>query len=146
LARRGVYSEGLPPAALPGQQVDKNFVPADTSGMGSVQTITLAGQRYVILPEAEYRSLRGDQEEPALPAPDAQKNYPAVEAARVVLARKLIRRRRVLGLTQAELAKLARVRVETISRLENARHSPNVATVVDKIVRALDRAEKGKRK
>lgn len=112
---------------------------------GSVQTITLAGERYVILPEAEYRSLRGDQEEPALPAPDAQGNYPAAEAARVLLARKLIRRRRALGLTQAELAKLARVRVETISRLENGRHSPNVATV-DKIVRALDRAEKGNRK
>jgi predicted transcriptional regulator len=61
------------------------------------------------------------------------------------LARKLVRRRRVLGLTQAGLAKLARVRVETISRLENGRHSPNVATV-DKIVHALDRAEKRKRK
>ena len=38
-------------------------------------------------------------------------------------------------LTQAELAKRARVRVETLSRLEHAKHSPNVATV-DKIVRA----------
>jgi predicted transcriptional regulator len=89
--------------------------------------------------------LFADKGEPALPLPDAQGNYPAVEAARVLLARKLVRRRRVLGLTQAGLAKLARVRVETISRLENGRHSPNVATV-DKIVRALDRAEKGKRR
>jgi len=110
-----------------------------------VQTITLAGQRFVILPEAEYKSLIGDQGEPALPEPDARGNYPAVEAARVLLARKLIRRRRRLGLTQAELAKVARVRVETISRLENGRHSPNVATV-DKIVRALDRAERPKGK
>jgi predicted transcriptional regulator len=89
--------------------------------------------------------LLADKGEPALPLPDAQGNYPAVEAARVLLARKLVRRRRVLGLTQAGLAKLARVRVKTISRLENGRHSPNVATV-DKIVHALDRAEKRKRK
>ncbi|MHB1035702.1 MAG: helix-turn-helix transcriptional regulator [Pirellulales bacterium] len=111
----------------------------------SVQTITLAGQRFVILPEEEYRSLVGDQEEPTLPAPDARGNYPAVEAVRVLLARKLIRRRRAVGLTQANLARLARVRVETISRLENGRHSPNVATI-DKIVHALDRAERAKRK
>ncbi len=111
----------------------------------SIQTITLAGQRFVILPEAEYQSLIGDQGEPALPAPDARGDYPAVEAARVVLARKLMRRRRALGLTQGELAKVARVRVETISRLENGRHSPNVATV-DKLVHALDRAEKPKGK
>ncbi len=109
----------------------------------SIQTIILAGERFVILPEAEYQSLIGDHTEPALPSPDANGNYPAVEAARVVLARKLIRRRRTLGLTQADLAKLARVRVETISRLENGKNSPNVATV-DKIVRALDRAEERK--
>jgi DNA-binding XRE family transcriptional regulator len=111
----------------------------------SVQTITLAGQRFVVLPEADYHDLIGDHGEPALPAPDAKGNYPAVEGARVLLARKLIRRRRALGLKQAELAKLARVRVETISRLENGRNSPNLSTV-DKIVRALDRAERAKRK
>ena len=48
--------------------------------------------------------------------------------------------RRAAGLNQADLAKRAGVRVETVSRLEQAKHSPNVATV-DKIVRSLDRAE-----
>jgi predicted transcriptional regulator len=38
------------------------------------------------------------------------------------------------------LAKRAGVRVETLSRLEHGKHSPNVATV-DKIVRALERVE-----
>jgi DNA-binding XRE family transcriptional regulator len=109
---------------------------------GKIQTITLAGQRFVILPEADYRELVGETWEPPLPSSDAEGNYPAVGSARVVLARKLIRRRRQAGLTQAELARRAGVRVETLSRLEHAKHSPNVATV-DKIVRTLDEAETG---
>ena len=108
----------------------------------NIQTVTLAGQRFVILPEADYRELVDQTWEPPLPQPDAKGNYPAVEAARVCLARKIIRRRRAAGLTQAELAKRAGVRVETLSRLEHAKHSPNVATV-DKIVRALEQAEAG---
>jgi DNA-binding XRE family transcriptional regulator len=108
----------------------------------NIQTVTLAGQRFVILPEADYRELVGETWELPLPNPDAAGNYPAVESARVVLARKLIRRRRAAGLTQAELARRAGVRVETLSRLEHAKHSPNVATV-DKIVRILDEAEAG---
>ncbi|MGA2257744.1 MAG: helix-turn-helix transcriptional regulator [Thermoguttaceae bacterium] len=106
----------------------------------NIQTVTLGGERFVILPEADYRELVGETWEPPLPAPDAQGNYPAVEAARVLLARKIIRRRREAGLTQADLAKRAGVRVETISRLEHAKQSPNVATV-DKIVRTLAQAE-----
>ena len=108
--------------------------------IANVQTLTLGGQRFVVIPEADYRELVGETWEPPLPEPDAQGNYPAVEAARVLLARKLIRRRRAAGLTQAELARRAGVRVETLSRLEHAKHSPNVATV-DKIVRTLEQAE-----
>ena len=77
----------------------------------NVQTLTLGGQRSVVLPEADYRELVGETWEPPLPQPDAKGNYPAVEAARVLLARKLIRRRRAAGLTQAELARRAGVRV-----------------------------------
>ena len=107
----------------------------------NAQTITLGGQRFIILPEADYRELVGQTWEPPLPKADAKGNYPAVEAARVVLARKIIRLRRAAGLTQAELARRAGVVVvETLSRLEHAKHSPNVATV-DKIVRTLEQAE-----
>jgi DNA-binding XRE family transcriptional regulator len=98
------------------------------------------GERFVIVPETDYRQLVGETWEPSLPAPDARGNYPAVEAARVLLARKIIRRRRAAGLSQADLAKRAGVRVETLSRLEHAKHSPNVVTV-DKIVRVLEQAE-----
>jgi DNA-binding XRE family transcriptional regulator len=106
----------------------------------NIQTVTLGGQRFVILPEADYRELVGETWEPPLPKPDAKGNLPAVEAARVLLARKIMRRRRAARLTQTELAKRAGVRVETVSRLEHAKHSPNVATV-DKIVRALEQVE-----
>ena len=106
----------------------------------AVQTVTLTGERFVILPEVEYLRLLGEPAAPELPAPDAKGRYPAVEAARVVLARTLIRARRALGWSQAELARRAGVRVETLNRLERGRHSPNVATV-DKLSRALRAGE-----
>jgi ribosome-binding protein aMBF1 (putative translation factor) len=107
----------------------------------NVQTITLAGERFVILPEAEYRQLRGDKPEPALPAADTQGNYPAVEALRFVLARKIVRRRRAAGLSQVELAKRAGIRAETLNRLEQGKHTPTVETI-DKIDRVLGKLEK----
>ncbi len=107
----------------------------------NVQTITLSGERFVILPEADYRQLLGEKAEPALPATDAQGNYPAVEALRVVLARKIIRRRRAAGITQVELAKRAGIRPETLNRLEQGKHTPTVETI-NKIDRALAKSEK----
>ncbi len=82
-----------------------------------------------------------DEWEPPLPEQDADGNYPAVEALRVSLARKIIRDRRRLGLTQAELARCAKVRLETIRRIEHGKTSPSVATIA-KIENALQRAEK----
>ena len=89
------------------------------------------------MPEREYCRPTGEAPEPELPPPDSSGHYPAVETMRAMLAQKLIRDRRAAGLTQAELAKLAGVRVETLNRLEAGTHSPNVATV-DKIHRALE--------
>lgn len=108
----------------------------------AVQTLTIAGQRFVLLPESDYECLRQEAEnwEPSLPAPLPNGNYPAVETARALLARKLLRRRRAVGLTQGELAKMAGVRPETLNRIERSGRSPSVATV-DKIDRALAKAE-----
>jgi len=75
-------------------------------------------------------------EGPTLPEPNAQGRYPAVEYARASLARKLIRRRRAAGLTQAELAHRAGIRAETLNRIERGATTPSVATV-EKIDRAL---------
>jgi ribosome-binding protein aMBF1 (putative translation factor) len=85
---------------------------------------------------------------PTLPKLDAKGNYPAIPYARASLARKLIRRRCAAGLTQEELAKRAKVRLETLRRIERAEYSPDVSTV-EEIVRALEiadaRASSGKR-
>jgi DNA-binding XRE family transcriptional regulator len=76
---------------------------------------------------------------PALPPADADGCRPAKETIRAVLARQLIEGRKRAGLTQAELAQRAGVRLETISRLESGKHAPNVRTV-DKIDAALKAA------
>jgi transcriptional regulator with XRE-family HTH domain len=102
----------------------------------------LAGQRFVIVPEGEYRRLREAAEgsTPELPPADACGYYAAVETMRVLLARDILRQRRALGLSQAELARRAGIRPDTLNRLEQGKHSPSVPTV-DKIDRALRVAE-----
>ena len=110
-------------------------------------TIQVEGKRFVIVPEAEYDRLRhvatvvGDVEMPELPALLPSGNYPAIQAVRVSLARKLIKRRWAARLTQAELARRAGVRAETINRIEKAKVSADTATIT-KIVRALEKAER----
>jgi DNA-binding XRE family transcriptional regulator len=123
--------------------------------MTSVSTLTIEGKSYVILPAADYLELQqkatgeGDGL-PEFPKPDANGNYPAVAYARVLMARDLIMQRRSLGWTQAQLAKASGVRVETVSRLELAKHSADPATV-NKLHRAMGittgvRAESGRKK
>jgi DNA-binding XRE family transcriptional regulator len=110
------------------------------STIDDLQTVTLAGQRFVIIPESEYRRLRSERAEsesgPALPGADAQDNYPAIDAMRVVLARDIMQGRRAAGLTQVELARRAGLRPETLNRIEKGKHTPSVATI-EKIDRAL---------
>ena len=77
---------------------------------------------------------------PPLPPPDTSGNFPAVPYARASLARKIIRRRRAVGLSQAELARRAGIRPETLNRLEKGNSTPSVATV-EKLVAALEAAE-----
>ena len=64
----------------------------------SVKILELAGKRWAIMPEKDYKRLAahaGEQGDwPALPKPDAQGNYPAVDYARASLARKIIKARR----------------------------------------------------
>jgi len=105
-------------------------------------TVTLDGKRFVILPEAEYLLLRNvlaPESEPPLPAPDENGNYPAIETGRALLARKISAHRRGLGWSQAELARRAGVRIQTIKRLEEGKHSPSVRAV-DKLERVFDAA------
>jgi DNA-binding XRE family transcriptional regulator len=96
----------------------------------------------IMLEEADFDRLlqKADEWEPLLPEPDADGNYPAVEALRVSLAQKIIRDRRRLGLTQAHLARQAGIRPESLNRIEQGKVSPSIQTL-EKIDRALREAE-----
>ncbi|MFI5379589.1 MAG: helix-turn-helix domain-containing protein [Tepidisphaerales bacterium] len=110
-------------------------------------SIEIKGERFVLVPESEYDRLRELTRElaggdgPPLPKPDAKGNVPAVEYARVTLARKLIRDRRRAGLTQAELACTAGIPAATMARIENGKVTPD-PVVFGKIHRALEKAQR----
>jgi len=73
------------------------------------------------------------------PAPHPRGTVPAVEYARASLGRKIIKARRAAGLSQAELARRAGVRPETLNRIERGRNTPDTATIA-KISRVLQTA------
>jgi ribosome-binding protein aMBF1 (putative translation factor) len=106
------------------------------------QYLTIGGKRVVVLEEAEYERLarQADVWEPPMPAADADGNYPALEAMAVSLARDVLRTRRRLGLSQAELARRAGIRCETLNRIEQGQNRPN-EKVIEKIDQALKKAE-----
>lgn len=110
----------------------------------TVKILELAGKRWAIMPEKDYKRLvahAGEEGDwPALPKADAEGNYPAVDYARVSLARKIMKARQQAGLTQAELARRASIRPETLNRLEKGKTTPDTATIV-KIERALEAAK-----
>ena len=76
---------------------------------------------------------------PMMPPVDEDGYYPAAATLQVIIARQICERRHKAGLSQAELAKQAGVRQETLSRLERGKHAPTVRTV-EKIDRALSAA------
>jgi|tagenome__1003787_1003787.scaffolds.fasta_scaffold18319611_1 ribosome-binding protein aMBF1 (putative translation factor) len=112
--------------------------------MIGLQRIEVAGRRFVLMEESEYERLCAkasetvpldDENLPPLPKPDKQGRFPALEYARVSLARDVIRDRRAAGLTQQELAHRAGTRQETISRIESGSY-----TASHKLIERIDRA------
>lgn len=109
-------------------------------------TIQVKGERFVIIRESEYdkllsRRAGGNEPDlPPLPKSLPNGNYDAIAYARASLARKLILSRRAAGLSQAELARRAGIRIETLNRIERLKLTPTVATV-EKIDRALAKAQ-----
>lgn len=119
-----------------------------------VQRLVLDGRGFVVIHESEYESLRreagrlglvDDTDLPSLPKPDRHGHVPAVEYARAAVARDLIRERRSLGLTQTELAGFAKVRQETISRVESGKWTMTQRTY-DKLFNALERVRRGRKR
>ena len=105
-------------------------------------TIEIKGERFVLIPEAEYEAELAATLPPLPPKfPDGTREARA--CIRVSIARDIIQERRELGLTQTQLAKLAGIRQETLSRLESGKHRPNERTV-ERIEAAFKRA-RGKR-
>lgn len=108
------------------------------------QILDIKGERFYLLDEKEFSRLKGgnDFDLPSLPSADRHGNRPAVEFMRVTIARDIISRRKMAGLTQQGLADLAGVRQETISRLESGKHTVS-ETVMRKIETALSKACSG---
>lgn len=120
--------------------------------MIAVQRIELAGQYFVLIEETEYEKLcvragrvvaLNADDLPPLPEPDKQGRFPALEYARISLARDIIRDRRAAGLTQRELAESAGTRQETISRIESGKYTASVK-LIDKIDGVLQSALKAR--
>jgi DNA-binding XRE family transcriptional regulator len=105
----------------------------------TIQTLDIRGKKFVLIPESEYRRLtkRPTPTIPAMPPLSPDGTYPAAPAMRAMMARKIIAARNAVGLSQAALARKAGIRVETLNRLEKAKHTPDLATMA-KINRALD--------
>jgi ribosome-binding protein aMBF1 (putative translation factor) len=105
------------------------------------QTLRIKGEEFVLLKKQDYEELLREREDalPPLPAPDEQGNYPASLAARAVLARGIVRDRVAAGLSRAELAKRARLRVTTLAKMESG-ESPGTASAIRRIDSALQQA------
>ncbi len=111
-----------------------------------VATLIMDGKRYRLVPEDEYDRLISRQTPeqeaglPPLPKPRPDGLVPAIEYLDASLARKLIRARRRAGLSQAELARRAGIRIETLNRIERVKTTPSIQTV-ERIDRALKAAD-----
>jgi DNA-binding XRE family transcriptional regulator len=105
------------------------------------RSVELDGVRYVILREAAFELLCQRAHIPCDgPAIDEDVSSPGLDLDRSSLAQKLVRRRRAAGLSQAELARRAGVRPETLNRIERGRTTPDFATV-RKLVVAMNAVE-----
>lgn len=96
----------------------------------TMQTIEIDGKTLVLLTKEAFDEIMEKAGIlPPLPPKTQRGNYPAIEACDVLIARKIISRRIKAGWTQKELAKRSGIRLETISRLEGAKHSPTRETI-----------------
>jgi ribosome-binding protein aMBF1 (putative translation factor) len=105
----------------------------------SLPTLTIAGIKYIAVPETEYRRLTAKMSE--LPPADVRGNRDAVKFADASIARTIVRRREAAGLSQKELAAKAGIRPEVLNRAERGVVLPSTRTLM-KIEAALSKAAK----
>ncbi len=101
--------------------------------------VDLDGVRYVIVRESIFEELCRRAKVSSESGPD-DSGVPSDELDGASLAEKLIRRRKASGLSQAELARRAGIRPETLNRIERGRTTPDFATI-RKLVLAVEAAE-----
>jgi transcriptional regulator with XRE-family HTH domain len=111
------------------------------------RTVKRHGKRYVVIDQADFAELTKSQDVddlPEFPPVDENGNSPAIEYSRVSIARQLITDRKAAGLTQAELARRAGIRAETLNRLEKAKHSADEATIklIERVLKTYPRTKK----
>ena len=76
---------------------------------------------------------------PPLPGADADGTVDALAYSRASIARDIIRDRKRLGLSQAELARRAGIPPETLNRIEKMKTSPKTR-ILERIDKALSRS------
>jgi DNA-binding XRE family transcriptional regulator len=104
------------------------------------RSVELDGVRYVILRESIFERLCERARIEPTPDPVGETPDAAMDLDKVSLAEKLLRRRLAARLSQAELARRAGVRAETLNRIERGHTTPDFATI-RKLVIAMDAAE-----
>ncbi len=114
----------------------------DPAGGIPRQSVELDGVRYVILRESVFDALCRQAGVPSADVPpDKAASSSGLDMDQPALAQKLVARRRSAGLSQAELARRAGVRPETLNRIERGRTTPDFATI-RKLVVAMNDAER----
>jgi DNA-binding XRE family transcriptional regulator len=104
--------------------------------------VELDGTAYVILRESAFDYLcRKAGVRPPPPPAGAASPGAGLDLDSARLAQKLLRRRLAAGLSQAELARRAEIRPETLNRIERGRTTPDFATI-RKLVLAMGAAER----
>jgi DNA-binding XRE family transcriptional regulator len=106
------------------------------------RTVELDGIRYVILRETVFELLCEKAHlRQSGPSAEGQPANADLDLDQVSLAQKLVRRRRATALSQADLARRAGVRPETLNRIERGHTTPDFATM-RKLVVAMNAAER----
>lgn len=105
-------------------------------------TMILKGKRFVLVPQAEFKRLKEQDQLPSFPPADENGNFPALEATRASIARTIIKDRKRAGMTQKDLANAAGIRVETLNRIERGKVSADTATIIkiDRVLRSAGKA------
>ena len=106
------------------------------------EVVSLDGVKYAVVRESVFRELcrRAKVESAGRRTADAHQATELAELDRESLTRRLTDRRKRAGLSQAELARRAGIRAETLNRVERGRTTPDFSTI-RKLVIAMNEAE-----